>query len=138
MGYDQVGTVVGQQGKRFEVEIGNIKLWANQSKLVLAGEDTSQKEHRVRIKIEAGDDSAAGEVDIRGMTADEALPVVEKYLLDSFTTGWTSVGIIHGKGTGALRAKVNEFLKEHPLVKSTRNGRPEEGDLGVTIVDLAR
>jgi DNA mismatch repair protein MutS2 len=137
-GYDQAGIVVGRQKKKLEVEIGNIKLWADRSKLVLLGEATSKKEDRVKVKIEAGDKGAGGEIDIRGMTTDEALPVVEKYLLDAYTSGWQSVGIIHGKGTGALRAKVTEFLKDHPLVQATRVGSPEEGDYGITIITLAR
>jgi len=136
-GYDEIGIVARQQGKKFEVEIGSVKLWTDRAKLVLVDVDPSKEKDRVKIKIEAGDKGAGGELDIRGMTADEALPVVEKYLLDTYTSGWSSVGIIHGKGTGALRSKITEFLKDHPLVKSIRPGRPEEGDYGVTIVELS-
>jgi DNA mismatch repair protein MutS2 len=137
-GAEEVGLVVSKQGNRFEVEIGQVKLWANRSKLELVEGKPAKKKDRVKIKIEAGDSTAGSEIDLRGMTAEEALPLVEKYLFDTYTSGWSSVGIIHGKGTGALRAKILEFLDNHPLVKSTRSGRPEEGDYGVTIVELAR
>jgi DNA mismatch repair protein MutS2 len=137
-GYSEIGTVIGQQGERFEVEIGNVKLWTIGSKLVLAGEESPADQTRVKVSVEAGDTAAHGEIDLRGLTADEAFPVVEKYLLDTYTSGWTSVGIIHGKGTGTLRSKITEYLKDHPLVKSIRVGRPDEGDYGVTIVELAR
>jgi len=135
---EEVGLVVSKQGNRFEVEIGQVKLWANRSKLLLVEDKPVNKKDRVKIKFEAGDSNVGGEIDLRGMTADEAMPLVEKYLFDTYTSGWSSVGIIHGKGTGALRAKVLEFLAHHPLVKSTRSGRPEEGDYGITIVELAK
>ena len=137
-GYDEVGTVVGQQGDRFEVEIGNVKLWVNRSKLVFAGESVKKKDQRIKIRVETSKQAVSGELDLRGLTADEAYPLLEKYLFDAYNSGWTSVNIIHGKGTGALRAKVNEFLADHPLVESSRTGRPEEGDYGVTVVRLAR
>ena len=137
-GFDQVGTVIGQQGKRFEVEIGNVKLWADRSKLVLVGEPAPNKDNRVKIRVETTNEAVSGELDLRGLTADEAYPLLEKYLFDAYKSGWTSVNIIHGKGTGALRAKVTEFLSDHPLVDSSRTGRQEEGDYGVTIVKLAR
>jgi len=137
-GYSEIGVVAKQQGKKVEVEIGSVRLWTDRNKLVLVEKDSSREKDRVKIKIEAGDKGAGGELDVRGMTTEEALPVVDKYLLDAYTSGWASVGIIHGKGTGALRSKITELLKDHPLVKSIRPGRPEEGDYGVTIVELFR
>jgi DNA mismatch repair protein MutS2 len=75
-------------------------------------------------------------VDVRGMTGDEALPIVDKFLDDAFLAGFMRVEVIHGKGTGALRKKVGEFLATHPRVKSFRLGQWNEGGDGATIVEL--
>ncbi len=76
------------------------------------------------------------EVDLRGMQVTEALDKVDKYLDDAALAGLTPVTIIHGKGTGALRAAVTEHLRTHPQVKSYRLGNYGEGESGVTIVEL--
>ncbi|MCC8064945.1 MAG: endonuclease MutS2 [Clostridiales bacterium] len=76
------------------------------------------------------------ELDIRGMTADEALAVVEQYLDNAVMAHMTTVTIIHGKGTGALRAAVQQYLKTCKYVKRYRLGRYGEGETGVTVVEL--
>jgi DNA mismatch repair protein MutS2 len=76
------------------------------------------------------------ELDIRGFRADDALDITDKYLSDAITAGLTTVRIIHGKGTGALRKSIQNFLKHDPRVKSYRLGGWGEGDTGVTIVEL--
>ena len=76
------------------------------------------------------------EVDLRGMLVEEALPVLDKYLSDAALTGFHQVRIIHGKGTGALRKAVGQHLASHHLAKSQRLGHWNEGDVGVTIVEL--
>ena len=77
------------------------------------------------------------ELDIRGMTGDEALPILDKYLDDAYRAGLTPVRIVHGRGTGALRRAVREMLAAHPLVRSTETAPREEGGEGVTVVSLA-
>ncbi|MPN09214.1 Endonuclease MutS2 [bioreactor metagenome] len=67
---------------------------------------------------------------------EEATEALDKYLDDAVLTGVGLVYIIHGKGTGALRAGIQDFLKGHPHVQSFRLGQHGEGDLGVTVVDL--
>ncbi len=79
----------------------------------------------------------AMELDLRGQTGDEALPVVEQYLDDAFRAGLESARIIHGKGTGALRRIVRDFVAKHALVKSYEEAPREYGGEGVTIVHLA-
>ena len=71
------------------------------------------------------------------MTTDEGLLELDRFISDALMAGLTMVTVIHGKGTGALRSAVQEFLKNHRSVKSFRLGRYGEGESGVTIVELA-
>lgn len=76
------------------------------------------------------------EINLLGMTVDEAVSELDKYLDDAALAHLNQVRIIHGKGTGALRKGVQEYLKKQPYVKSYRAGEFGEGDMGVTIVEL--
>lgn len=76
------------------------------------------------------------EVDLRGMTTDEAIMEMERYIDGCVLSGVTTVTIIHGKGTGALRAAVQQRLKQHRNVKNFRLGVYGEGESGVTVVEL--
>ncbi|MEG0941193.1 MAG: endonuclease MutS2 [Oscillospiraceae bacterium] len=76
------------------------------------------------------------ELDIRGMMTDEAIPVVERYIDSAMMSKLEKVTIIHGKGTGALRAAVQQNLKSNKAVKSYRLGLYGEGEMGVTVVEL--
>ena len=76
------------------------------------------------------------EVDLRGSMTDEALLQLERYLDSARTAKLPSVRIIHGKGTGALRKAVQDYLRRDPGVKSFRLGRYGEGEDGVTIAEL--
>ncbi len=77
------------------------------------------------------------ELRLRRLTVDEALPKLDRYINAAFMAGLPSVRIVHGKGTGVLRRAVHEALAEHPLVKSFHLAGYGEGDIGVTIVELA-
>ena len=76
------------------------------------------------------------EIDIRGMTSDEAIPLVQRFLDRAAMNKLTTVTVIHGKGTGALRKAVHECLKRERSVKSYRLGNFGEGEAGVTVVEL--
>jgi len=76
------------------------------------------------------------EVDLRGMMSDEALLALERYLDSARTAKLPSVRIIHGKGTGALRKAVQDYLRHDSMVKSFRLGRYGEGEDGVTVAEL--
>lgn len=80
--------------------------------------------------------SARTELDLRGLTTEEALLEVDKFLDDARLTGLERVTIIHGKGTGALRAAVQAHLKSCPGVASFRLGAYGEGETGVTVVTM--
>lgn len=79
---------------------------------------------------------AASELDIRGYETLEAESVVENYIDSAVMAKLGTVTIIHGKGTGALRKAVHEMLKRNKAVKSFRLGRYDEGEAGVTVVEL--
>src|SRR5712691_5159318 len=79
----------------------------------------------------------ATQLDMRGWRVEAALEELETYLNDAAMSGMSSIRIIHGKGTGALRAAVRERLAHHPLVKSYTSAPPQEGGDGVTVVKLS-
>lgn len=81
---------------------------------------------------------ARDEIEVRGMTLDEALPLVEEHLDAAFRAGLRHLRIVHGKGSGTLRRAVRELLSSHPLVKSYRPAEPREGGEGVTVVEVAQ
>ena len=76
------------------------------------------------------------ELDIRGMMTDEGIMEVDRFIDNCLIAGIETVTIIHGKGTGALRAAVHQFLKQHKNVKSYRLGEYGEGESGVTVAVL--
>jgi len=81
--------------------------------------------------------TAKPELDLRGMAADEAIPELERFLDSAKMAKLSIVTVIHGKGTGALRQAVHQYLRhEQRSIKSFRPGRYGEGEAGVTIVEL--
>ena len=78
--------------------------------------------------------SVSPEVNLIGMTVDEAIPVLDKYLDDAYIAHLPNVRVVHGRGTGALKAGVHRHLKKLSYVKEFRLGDFGEGDTGVTIV----
>lgn len=138
-GFDMPGRVVAlQRGtNRVQIEIGSVKLWVRRGDLQAPGPESPEPEH-VTIKLELTERDLPSQLDIRGQFAEEALPVLDKYLLDCYTRGWNDVTVIHGKGTGSLRSKVREFLETHPLVEGFTDGGPNRDDFGSTLVQLAR
>ena len=76
------------------------------------------------------------EINLLGLTVDEAIPIVDKYLDDCYIAKLSPVRIVHGKGTGALRNGIHHYLKSNKLVDSFRLGTFGEGEMGVTIVNL--
>ena len=80
--------------------------------------------------------SVSPEINLLGKTVDEAVSELDKYLDDALLSHLNTVRVVHGKGTGALRKGIHEFLRRQKHVKSYRLGEFGEGDAGVTIVEL--
>jgi DNA mismatch repair protein MutS2 len=77
------------------------------------------------------------EIDLRGLTSEEARQRLEQHLSDAVLTGVGTLRVIHGKGTGVLRETVREILAHHPLVRSHRTAEARDGGDGATLADLA-
>ena len=82
-------------------------------------------------------DAVPDEVEVRGRTVDDAIPMVERFLDQAARSGHERVRVIHGRGTGTLRHAVRELLQGHALVTQFETAEPREGGDGVTIVYLA-
>ena len=80
--------------------------------------------------------NVASEINVIGLTVDQALPLVDKYLDDCYMANLETARIVHGKGTGRLRDGIHSFLKKNPHVKSYRMGTYGEGEMGVTVVSF--
>ncbi|MDY3121785.1 endonuclease MutS2 [Suipraeoptans intestinalis] len=80
--------------------------------------------------------SVRPEINLLGLTVDEAVAQLDKYLDDAALAGLSPVRVVHGKGTGALRTGIHSYLRRQKRVKSFRLGSFGEGDAGVTIVEL--
>ena len=76
------------------------------------------------------------EINVLGLTVDEAVPLIDKYIDDCFVAKLSPIRIVHGKGTGALRNGIHRYLKNNKFVGSFRLGTFGEGEMGVTIVSL--
>ena len=133
------GTLLLQAGKM------KMTVKASQVRLLETAEEIAEKKKQA-AKSRAGGSGgtvqistgarASAELDIRGLETLEAESVVENYLDAAQRSKLGTVTIIHGKGTGALRAAVHQMLKKNRAVKSFRLGRYGEGEAGVTVVEL--
>ncbi|MBO4212982.1 MAG: Smr/MutS family protein, partial [Clostridia bacterium] len=101
------------------------------------GKDDKKPEKKVRSNtVRSTVVSFSPEIDLRGKTGDEAWYLVDKYLDDAMMASVQSVRLIHGKGTGALKNALWQYLKADNRIKSFRIGAFGEGDTGVTVVEL--
>ncbi len=123
------GTLVLQAGiMRVTVAEDEVRL--------LEGETSESQRYMEKSEVRLRTLSVRPEIDLRGMTGEEAVAAMERYLDGARRANLPSVRVIHGKGTGALRTAVQNALKKNPTVKSFRLGRYGEGETGVTIVEL--
>ena len=136
----QYGTVlsVSQKSNEAQVQIGNNKLTIDKKFLTpVKNENTIQKKvSNIHYTGNMNNKHAATEINLLGMTVEEAIFVIDKFLDDASLQHINLVRIVHGKGTGALKNGIHKFLKTHPHVKSFRLGTFGEGETGVTIVEI--
>ena len=131
---------VKPQKKQAYVMSGAVKMWVGFDNLRVtkasrAGQE--KKTRRVTGMMSRGQRTVSGEVDLRGMAADEAVLELDKYIDNAVLSGISAVTIIHGKGTGVLRKAVQAHLRSHKNIKSFRTGTFGEGENGVTIAELS-
>ena len=139
--FDQTGEALSVPDKNKEVfvQMGSMKVKVPLTELMI--DDTPQpkekKQKTVNPKAKMSKSQfIMAEIDCRGQLVDEALANIDKYIDDAYLSGLKQIVIIHGKGTGALRSGVQNYLRVHPHVQGYRAGVFGEGDDGVTVVEL--
>ncbi len=138
---NQKATVLEEPDKDGQVlvQAGIMKVNVHISQLKRVNEQKESLEKMTRARV-AGvkSRSVKTELDVRGLTVEEAIDEVDKYVDTAVIAGLNEVTIIHGKGTGTLRKAIQNFLKGHAHVSSFRLGKYGEGETGVTVVELKR
>ena len=132
-------TVIKPQDAKGQVQVqaGPIKVFVPLSDLRITSQKKEPQREKTRPReIMTDIKTVKYELDLRGFLVDDAILEIDAFIDDCIRTGRTEFNIIHGKGTGALRAGVQNYLKTHPRVKSFRIGAYGEGDAGVTVVTL--
>ena len=120
-----------------QVQAGVIKLYVPLSDLRIPEKPTKPERVATRPREILTDiKTVSYELDLRGSLVDDAILTIDAFIDQCIISGRKEFNIIHGKGTGALRAGVQNYLKTHPKVKSFRLGNYGEGDAGVTVVTL--
>lgn len=140
---DQKGTVLGVHGKELEIQLGAMKTTMKASVCKFVEKGKKEQPSTLSGRKSKGGSSfisktqeAHRDIDIRGMMVDEAEVVLGKFIDDSIMAGMSQVLIIHGKGTGALRKGVHEYLKHHRNVAGFNFADMSEGGTGATLVTL--
>ena len=122
-----------------QLQAGILKMTAAPEEVYLLENENPYKEKGARPKHSGREMKLSAmptEIDLRGMDAIEAICVLDRYLDEAMRANLTQVRIIHGKGTGTLRAAVQQDLKKNKYIKSFRLGVYGEGEDGVTIADF--
>ena len=130
------GIVLSHVSKNNEVQvqIGSMKMSINIRNLQKIKENSKTETNAYSHVPKAR--NVKTEINVIGMTVEEANFVIDKFLDDSVLANLETVRIVHGKGTGKLRKGIHEFLKTNSHVKSFRLGNFGEGEMGVTVVNL--
>ncbi|MDL2273778.1 endonuclease MutS2 [Oscillospiraceae bacterium OttesenSCG-928-G22] len=125
-------------GGAMQLQAGILKVTARLDEVELVEEPKKKDNasgHR-RVKAEVSAPSGRTELDLRGLMSDEAIMEAERFIDHALRSGVHTLTLIHGKGTGALRAAIQAWLKKQPQVRSFRLGTFGEGEAGVTVVEL--
>ncbi|MDM5330778.1 endonuclease MutS2 [Neobacillus sp. CF12] len=134
--FGQKGTLLEKvSDNEWQVQIGILKMKVKEKDLEFIS-TPKPVETRPMAIVKGRDADVKLELDLRGERYEAALSRVEKYIDDALLSNYPRVSIIHGKGTGALRQGVQEYLRNHRSVKKIRFGEAGEGGSGVTIVEF--
>ncbi|WP_071395973.1 endonuclease MutS2 [Bacillus tuaregi] len=136
LSFDQKGTLLEKvSSDTWQVQIGILKMKVEEKDLEYI-KTPKTVETKPLATVRGKDFHVSLELDLRGERYENALSRVEKYIDDALLAAYPRVSIIHGKGTGALRQGVQEYLRNHRAVKNIRFGDHGEGGTGVTIVEF--
>ena len=145
VGKEGVVTALKDKNGLVAVTAGILKTKVSEDKLrLIEGDVKFRRKDEPKPKVSEGKvkksivSTFKPEVDVRGMIGDDAWFVVDKYLDDAILAGIGTVRIIHGKGTGALRAALWRYFKTDKRIKSYRHGEYGEGDAGVTVIEFKK
>ncbi len=132
---DTIGEIESKLDERqYLIIVGGMRMKAGATELEPVTVETSPR--RAGHLEETTAERPKTEIDLRGMYGDEAISAVDKFLDEAVLAGLHRVDLIHGKGTGALRKKIAQYLQSNPAIKSFRLGEWNEGGSGVTVVEL--
>ena len=131
--FEAIGEIVGISEDMIKVDVGGIFYTTQPGNLFLV--KTAQKSKKSK-RINIPQKQIKMELKILGFTFDEAQPVIESFIDDAIVGGLGKIRIVHGKGTGALRSKVRQFLRRNKRVEEFYSPPPEAGGDGVTVVSI--
>lgn len=119
----------------FKMQVGSMEMTMNINDgfEIISKNNTSKKASKISYENNKAK-NVATEINVIGLTVDESLPLIDKYLDDCYMAKLEQARIVHGKGTGRLRDGIHNFLRKKPRVKNFRLGTFGEGETGVTIV----
>jgi DNA mismatch repair protein MutS2 len=137
---DREGIVETIRDGTYVVIVGALRYRAEREDLskLKSSQDAVRMPARRVIAEETADKPIVSELKVIGMTADEAVDRVDKFLDDAYLAGIENVRIIHGHGKGILRRAIAEHLADHPQVERFRLAPPEQGGGGATLVELRK
>ena len=133
-------TDIDQRRHRLRLDLNGVSLWAAMKDVrlpVSAARPAAPSAVGMAVRAQsAADDAPALKLDLRGMRADQALAEVERFLDKALLAGFHELEIVHGRGTGALRRQIHDFLRSFPAVASFATAPEDRGGDGMTIVEL--
>ena len=130
------GEVIEISNGTISVNVNGILMKLKLKNLEKVGKSETTKTVSEKSFVELNDGEIDLSLDLRGKYSNEINDTVEKFIYDSIKFGLKEVSIIHGKGSGVLRTEVHKLLKSNPRVKTFRLGNWNEGDTGVTVLEL--
>ena len=133
----QTGEIIEKKNdNEFIIQLGMMRVTAKKKDLEYIGKARTKEPEHTFTSVVTTKDPIKPELDLRGMRYEEAMRELETYIDRAVMQNYPRVTIIHGRGTGALRKGVEQYLKTSPHVKSYRYGGEGEGGSGVTIVEI--